>query len=519
MSRIASIWLPRWPIQRFLADERRKPAPSVEIDPARPLVLSVDAAGGPRIAAANEAAAALGLLIGDGLADARAKAGLLQERPVDPAADDAALRRLTLWATRYTPSAAPFDAASGADGFFLDITGSAHLFGGEAGLLADLDERLARFGLEARLAVADTPGAAWALSRYQAAPRLVLPSGEERRALASLPIAALRLTVGTRQVLRRLGFKRVGALVETARAPIAARFEAELLRRLDQALGAAAEPLTFIASPPIYHRTCHLLEPIAQRDVVVRVAARLMRGLVGALERDGVGARVLRLCLYRVDGMVTTVELGLAMPTRSPDHVARLVALKLERIETMIDAGFGFETLALAVEIAEPMPDQQAQLASGVDHHAETERFAALLDRLKQRLGARHVRQMAPVESHVPEKAEIVVAARSETSVWPKRSGVRPRPILLLERPEPAEVLALIPDGPPRRFRWRGAIHGVALAEGPERIAAEWWRGPGPTRDYYLVEDEGGRRFWLYREGLQGRETAEPRWFVHGLFA
>lgn len=521
MPRIVSIWLPRWPIQRFLTDERRKPAQSAKIDPARPFVLSVDAAGGPRIAAANEAASALGLLIEDGLADARAKAGVLQIRPVDPEADDAALRRLTLWATRYTPSAAPFDVASGADGLFLDITGSAHLFGGEAALLADLAQRLAHVGLEARLAIADTPGAAWALSRYHALPSLALPSGEERTALASLPIAALRLRAATRQALRRLGFKRVGSLAGTPRAALAARFETELLRRLDQAFGLAVEPLAFLAPPPAYHVVRHLLEPILHREAVVRVALHLMQDLVRALERDGVGARTLRLCLYRVDGAATTVELGLAMPTRSPEHVARLVALKLERVEAMVDVGFGFETLVLAVDVAEPMPVRQTELATGVDAMAETECFAALLDRLKQRLGARRVRQIAPVESHVPERAEIVAVATGERPAWPKRSGARPRPILLLERPEPAEVLALIPDGPPRRFRWRGMTHGVALAEGPERIATEWWRarGPEPTRDYYLVEDEVGRRFWLYREGLQGRETAAPRWFVHGLFA
>jgi protein ImuB len=78
-----------------------------------------------------------------------------------------------------------------------------------------------------------------------------------------------------------------------------------------------------------------------------------------------------------------------------------------------------------------------------------------------------------------------------------------------------------VPDGPPIRFRWRRVLHAVIRADGPERIAPEWWRTPEgtATRDYYRVEDENGRRFWLYRDGLYDRETGTPRWFLHGLFA
>src|ERR1700686_4672500 len=237
MSRIVSVWLPRWPIFRALAAQAKHPS-SKPVDPDRPFVLAAVATGGPRIAALNETAEVLGLATGGLLADARAKAEFLQVRDADPAADDAALRRLALWATRYPPTASPWNEDNGADGFFLDITGAAHLFGGEEKLLADLAARLRKnFGLPARLAVADTPGAAWALSRFHKTQSFVLPCGQEAAALAPLPIAALRLVSDPRATLRRLGFKTVGMLLDKPRAPFAARFPTELLRRVDQALG------------------------------------------------------------------------------------------------------------------------------------------------------------------------------------------------------------------------------------------------------------------------------------------
>jgi len=511
------------------------------VDPERPFALVVAGAGGPRIAALNEAAEAAGLAIGEPVADARAKADFLQLHAVDAAADDAALRRLALWATRYTPTASPlcgdyWSEDNGADGVFLDIEGASHLFGGEESLLADLAARLQRFGLAARLAVADTPGAAWAASRFHRSPLLVLPSGREAAVLADMPIAALRLPSETRSALRRLGFKTVGSLIDKPRAPFAARFAAELLRRLDQALGRVDEPLVPTVAPPVYHSLQYLIEPIDTATAVVARARRLMQNLVHVLLRDDAGARALRLCLYRVDGAVETIDIGLTAPTRSVDHVARLVELKLEALAAMEDAGFGFEAIGLAVTCAEPMPARQTEFTPA-EAGDRAERCAALIDALRQRLGPSSVRRLAPVASHIPERAEILPPVDSTTSAWPEPA--QPRPLLLLPQAEPAEdVMALIPEGPPRRFSWRGVTYEVEASQGPERIGAEWWhtsqrsahsRASGNscgserqyalTRDYYLVEDLGGHRFWLYREGLYGRETAAARWFVQGLFA
>jgi protein ImuB len=520
--RIVSVWLPRWPILRFLAAQARSDNASHEmVDAERPFVLTVDAAGGPRVAALNAAATAQGLGVGDQMADARAKAGdVLQVRPADPAADAAALRRLALWATRYTPAVSPWGEQNWADGFFLDVTGAAHLSGGEDRLLADVSQRLGGFGLPARLAVADTAGMAWALCHFHPASRFALPSGQETEALAPLPIEALRLSPGTCATLRRLGFKRAGALIDKPRAPFAARFPAELLRRLDQALARASEPLALIAPPPVYRSLRQLLEPIVTQEAIVTVTTRLMEDLAPALERDGVGARDLRLTLYRVDGEVATIDIGLAAPTRSPAHVARLVDLRLERIVESIDAGFGFEALSLAATAAARLQPRQAELASA-DAAGNAESCAALIDSLRQRLGSRRVRRLAPVASHIPERAETPRSAAAKAAAWPVPDATRPRPLLLLRRAEPAEVTALVPDGPPRRLRWRGTLRRVVATQGPERVAGEWWRtrkAPS-TRDYYVVEDDAGHRFWLYREGLYGREAATPRWFVHGVFA
>jgi protein ImuB len=518
MPRIVSVFLPRWPILRFLAAQARHPN-DAPVDPARPFVLSVDTSNTPCIAALNEAAQKEGLAAGDRLADARARTDFLQVRPAEPAADDAALRKLALWATRYTPAVACFDAQSGADGFFLDVTGAAHLFGGEEMLLADLSRRFEDFGLPARLAIADTAGAAWALSRYSPSPSILL-SGQEAKALSDLPIEALRLSSDTRTTLQRLGFKHIGALIGTPRAPFAARFEQELLRRLDQALGLAPEPLHAVIAPPVYHSARYLLEPVSTIQAVLALAARLMRDLMHALVRDGAGARALRLSLYRVDGDVAALDVGLAMPTRDIGHVVRLIELKLDYLDSDIDAGFGFETVDLAVTAAEPLSPRQGELMAALQDVPE--QSAALVDRLKQRLGERSVRRLTPLQSHQPERAETRSVADGETPVWPSPGETQPRPLVLLPKAEKLEaVTALVPDGPPRHFRWRGAIHEVARAQGPERIADEWWRNltGQPTRDYYLVEDEEGRRFWLYREGLFERETTAPGWFMHGLFA
>ena len=525
------------------------------IDPRLPLVLVAPGQGGARIVSLNRAARESGLAAGELLSNARSKVLDLQCRDADPAADAAALRKLALWCLRYTPVAAACDETSGADGLFLDVTGCAHLLGGEAELLADLAKRLRAFGLYPRTAIADTAGAAWAMARHgpvRPAGSRIVPPGGQRAALHDLPLSALRLSPASLALMRRLGFKRIGEIMPQPRAPFAVRFEPEVLSRLDQALGREPEPLIPVVAPPAYHARAHFLEPILAEEHVLEAATRLLRQLAEDLERDGVGARVLRLVLFQMDGEVQSLDIGLAAPSRDAEHIAQLIGLRLYRLGRTLEADFGFEAAAVHVLVAEPLSERQDTL--GLDEAAAApEALGRLIDRLQQRLGAGAVCRLSPHQSHTPERAVHVHAALPSPLVgegkgggdrrtfagmapptpnpspqgggescalrWAAEAPSAPRPLLMLPRPEAAEVVALIPEGPPRQFRWRGVLYQVAEAQGPERIAPEWWRRTGEaTRDYYVVEDADGRRFWLYRAGLYGRDEGIPRWFVHGVF-
>lgn len=468
----------------------------------------------------NRAAEESGLAAGELLTNARSKVRDLQSRPADPVADAVALRRLALWCLRYTPLVASWDEASGADGLFLDITGCAHLFGGEAQLLADLARRLRRFGLHPRLAIADTAGAAWAAAVFGRTDGIVVPSGGAESALRDLPLAALRLPDDTRLLLRRLGFRRIADVLHQPRAPLAARFGALFVDRLDQALGRAPEPLSPLAPPPVYRAQATFAEAITTQEHVAEAAMHLLHDLARNLARDGVGARKLRLLLFRMDGEALSLTIGLSAPSRDARHIAGLIALRLDRLPKGLEADFGFEAAGLHVLAAEPVPERQA-LLTVTDDIGDPASLARLIDRLEQRLGAGAVRRLHPHQSHIPERAVLLRRAGDGPSAeWASDAPSHVRPLLLLARPEAAEVMALIPEGPPRQFRWRGVLHQVTQAEGPERIAGEWWRQNDDQleRDYYVVEDANRRRFWLYRSGLYGRGDATPRWFVHGVF-
>ncbi|MCI9882075.1 MULTISPECIES: Y-family DNA polymerase [Methylobacterium] len=511
MPRIVSVWLEHWPVTRL----RRAHGFSARDD--GPVVVAAMEANGLRLVAVDAAARALGLEPGETLARARARIGTpVSVHPADPEADEAALHRLCLWAKRYTPVVAPYGPAEGGDGFFLDIAGASHLFGGEAPLLADLARRLSEGAIPTRIALADTPACAFALARHGGG-GLVAP-GCNGEALQALPVAALRLDPGTAQALARLGLRRIGDLAAAPRAPLARRFGEILLLRLDQALGHRPEPLVPAEDPRDFEAVRGFLEPIGRPETIVATAMRLMEGLAPRLEAAGLGARALRLSLTRVDGVVRTLDLGMSLPTRCPAQLGRLLTLRLDRLGPALDAGFGFESVGLAVTATGPIAPRQGML---VEAPTGGEGGAGHLgDALRQRLGRRMMR-LGFRESHLPERAEVVEPWRTGLPAKTGRAdpAPQPRPLVLLSRGEAAEdVVALAPDGPPHRFRWRRRLHRVAHADGPERIADAWWHAPGPTRDYYVVEDEAGRRLWVYREEFLTME-APARWFVHGLFA
>jgi protein ImuB len=520
----------------------------------RPLALVDRERGRLLLAAVDAAAERGGLSPGLPLAGARALIPELATAPYDPAGDAQALARLVEWCGRYTPWAA-LDGSGcdlgGAAGILLDVTGCAHLFAdtdsggigssgenaggadssGETALLADLSTRLERLGFAARAALAETPGAAWALARFAAPapggdPRwTVVPPGALRAALAPLAPAALRLPPATVELMERLGLRRIGELFELPPAALAPRFGPCVARRLAQALGTEAEPISPRQPVPAQRARRVFTEPIVAPGDIARALEQLLGGLCRGLEEAQLGARRLELTTYRVDGSTRRLGLGTSRPTRDPAHLARLFAEHLERV----DPGFGIEVMTLAATATQDLSALQLVLSSaeagfGGDAGGDgTPELSDLIDRLGSRLGLGNVRRLVPYESHVPERAVARVPALQETaSAWrgPGRAPALgstgpPRPLRLLPRAEPIEAIALLPDHPPVRFRWRRLSHKVARAEGPERIEPEWWQAvpalaEAPARDYFRVEVEDGRRYWLYR--------ADGRWFLHGVF-
>lgn len=489
--------------------------------PEPPLVISSREKNAQRIAALDEQAEALKLKRGMGVADARAMHPGIEVVETDPEADRRLLSALADWCDRYTPLV----AIEGADGLFLDITGCAHLFGGERAMLDDVLRRLFEQGFAARGGLASTPGAAWAAARFLT-PSIVMP-GEEAAALAPLPLAALRLGPSVCASLESVGLRVAGAIMAAPRAPLARRFGNALLLRLDQALGWLEESLSprLPVAPLSVER--HLTEPVVSTEAIEGLVLMLARALKGDLERRGEGARTLHLALFRVDGAVRRYTVGTSQPLRDPALAQRLFREKLSAPSDEIDAGFGFELVRLSILETAPFEIEQTDLAGERQEGAAD--LALFADRLRARFGEDALLKPIPVESHIPERR---VAFAPFAKEMPRRPAVPAppslassdpeRPIRLLARPEPVDVTATeVPEGPPVNFRWRRATHRVARAEGPERIAPEWWRERkgGPTRDYFRVEDETGRRYWLYRQGLYGAPGEPPRWFMHGIFA
>jgi protein ImuB len=515
--RYLSLWLRRLSTDRI---ERRWPAP---VEEPRVVVAAIHSA--QRIVAMNDAAARLRLRCGMPLADARAMYPSLPVFDADIEADRRLLETIADWCDRYTP----LIGRDPPDGLVLDITGCAHLFGGEARLARDLVGRLSRGGFHARIAVADTVGCAWGVARY--GEQKIVPRGETEAAVLPLPIAALRIEAGIAADLKTAGLVRVADLAARPRAPFAARFGESLLHRLDQALGRVDEPITPCLPVPSATAEQRFAEPVGREADVLGTVEQLAQRLAEILERRGEGGRLFQVALFRTDGAVHRLEIGTGAPLRDPSRVRKLFEERLAALGDACDPGFGYDMVRLAALVTERCDPVQTGLA-GSDH---AEDLAHLIDRLGARFGLRHIVRLAPQETHVPENAVAVVPAHAAPSLSPRidkdaenleqDSLSTTRPLRLFEPPESVEATAEVPDGPPVQFSWRRMKHRIVQAEGPERIAMEWWRddrGHALTRDYFRVESSDGMRAWLYREGLYGREIeppALPRWFLHGLFA
>ena len=505
--------LPRWPTERL----RLRPAEggrSVDSEDA-PFVLTLSGAGGERLYALTANAEAAGLKPDMTVADARALAPRLTARAAEPDADRAALVRLARWCGRFSPWTAPDPRTPGLDGVLLDITGCARVFGGEDRLLDQLVAETRALGLTASAAAAPTIGLAWALARTQGPLEACGWTRVEaaRPALDAVPVEALRIGDAAAK-LRRFGLNTAGDLLGLPRAALARRFGLDLVRRLDQAAGSERETLTPLKPQADLRARVRFAEALQTQDGVREAASRAIEKLCAALKAEGLGATRLRLTLYRVDGQAKDFLVGAAAPSRDAAHLSRLMAERLAR--SGIDIGFGIDLVEAGAALARRLDRAQTDLTGEADTSTEAARLA---DRINARLGEDAARRARPANSHIPERAARWTDAGASPAAWPPRP--ERRPLLIFDRPEPAEAVAEIPDGPPRRFTWRRVRHTVAHAEGPERIAPEWWRsapgsGAGKVRDYFRVETGEGRRFWLYREGLYGRETDHPAWFVHG---
>ncbi len=547
--RILSLWFPRLAAEQVLRAE-----PHLASTP-----LAVVREDGPAqvLSSLSLSAAQAGLHIGQPLRDAHAMCADLITRPARPQREAAFLDALHRWAGKFSPwvSAEPPDA------LVIDLTGCAHLFGGEPGLMAQVTQDCADLGLTAQVGVADTLGAAWALARFTAQDRVaarsgdaidqeapatrakagkrrhwerggaaparqagpatqgnIAPVGQTWSALSPLPVAALRLPPDTVAQLNRLGLRRVGDLLGQPRAGLARRFGRGLVDSLDRALGSAPEPINPTPPPERFAVRLSFPEPIGLEDDMAAALMRMAEQLCTRLKARGRGARVLRMEAYRSDHQMEWQTVAAAVASADPHRLMPLLRLKLPQI----DAGPGIDMLRLEAVGHEVLHDRriaghleaarrgQARLAQGAE-------LEDLIGRLGARVGMEAVTRRHPAESHIPEKcAQVLAAAWSEpASDWPKPRTPRP---LLLWPPEPVSA----PDSPkpPDRFRWRGRDFAATGATGPERIAPEWWLDDpawrsGP-RDYWRVETDHGDRLWLfYAHG----GALSPGWFCQGAFA
>jgi protein ImuB len=487
--------------------ERHGNAPSDDI----PLVLACEGPHGPVIHAANRPARTMGILAGARVTDMRAICPELQVEYADQAGDRAAVDRLVLWARRWCP----WTVRDGDTGLILDTTGSSHLMGGEAAMLIEMETQLALLGLTARLAVAPTWGAAWALARFGPV-RAICLAEDIAQQIGALPVTGLRLDAETVLLLQRLGLKTIGAVMEVPRLSLTRRFvkatlAANPVMRLDQALGRLAEPVASVDAKPRIRVQSRLAEPIFDPTPYLH---RLCTDLCDALEQAGLGCRRLRLTVYRTDGDVSHVDVATSAASRDATHLQGLFRDQVERI----NPGFGFDLITLAAGAVEPMQIVQNRLDGGTDDDMP---LTLLVDRLTAKFGERAVSRPVLRASHVPERAQGRIAALSNPPQI-VATARNERPIRLLDTPEEVRVLYAVPEGPPAQFLWRRQTHRVTRYTGPERIAPEWWKDrPGTRlRDYFKIEDQTGRRLWLYREGLhEDGRGGDPRWFVHGMFA
>ena len=519
-----SVFLPYLPTDRLLRGASwrdsygRDSLGRDSLGPDAPFALWRKIKGGERLAAVNAAARRRGLKPGMPAADARALCPSLRLEEQDPIAETTALETIADWHRRFTP----LSACDPPDGVLLDVTGAAGLFGGEAKLLDEIESRLAAQGFSARAALAPGPALARALARFSLLRLAPAQASQQEieQITAGLPVAALDLPEPQARRLARAGLRSVGDLLARPRAPLAARLGQEAMARFDALACRRREPITPRFEAPDFMVERRFPDGLTQMADVERVLKQLAAELCAPLERHGVGARKLEAEFFRVDGAVKRLIVGTSRPLRDGDRIFALLRERLGRLaEEGLDAGYGFDVLRLGAALVERLdPAQLDHAAIGRNRPIDACDLDDLVDRLSARLGDSRVQRLHLQARHWPEAA---VALLPASYPEPQADCVEAypayaRPLRLFERPEPIEPAGVLPQGPPRRFRWRRLWRETAAYEGPERIEPPWWRAPqrAVARDYFVVVDADGARFWLYREN----QEKERRWFVHGLF-
>ncbi|HEX3008800.1 MAG TPA: DNA polymerase Y family protein [Bacteroidales bacterium] len=496
--RYLSIWFPHFATDRFtrLHPELKD----------KPFLLYVPEHGRMVVSASSRILSKDGIAPGMVVADVRAILPLVEVIPADRVADEKQLRALAEWCIRFTPVV----AIDPPDGLILDISGCAHLWGGEISYLKTITDRLRRGGFDVRVAIADTIGAAWAIARYGRGITIVEP-GSQAEALFSLPPVALRLDAPVLQRMEKLGFRQIKQLLCIPASNLRRRFGEGLLNRLGQALGTVTEFLHPVQPTPIYQERLPCMEPISTATGIEIALRRLLEALCERLRNEGKGMRTGIFKGYRIDGETVQISIGTNKASRNVEHLFKLFELRIQEIEPAL----GIELFELEAMLVEEVSETQESSLWAMGNNDQTA-ISELLDNIGGKIGMKSIHRYLPQEHYWPERSMKEVSSLEAQPETEWRTD-RPRPLHLLSRPESIEVMVMLPDYPPLHFRYRGNIIKIARADGPERIEQEWWLQSGAPRDYYRVEDENGVRYWIFRLGLYGEKN--PQWFLHGFFA
>ncbi|MDT3402281.1 Y-family DNA polymerase [Mucilaginibacter terrae] len=497
--RFASIWF-----RHLLTDQKAIRQPDLK---GKAYVFAEPDHGRMLITALTDEARQYGVMEGMTVADARVIAPGLQVFEGKPGRNMKLLTGLAEWFLRYTPLV----QLDPPDGLLLDVTGCTHLKGGEKAYLQEIVSRLKQIGYYVRPAIADTIGTAWGVARF-AKSGLIVPEGEHRNALMALPPSALRLPPELLIKLRNLGLNQISNFIYIPDSVLRRRFGKNMVLRLHQALGQEVEYLFPLKESVPYTEHLPCLEPVKTRTAIEVGLTDLLERLCKRLYGEGLGLRSAVLTWYRIDGKSGNMTIGTNHPSNRVQHLFKLFFNKLDTVAP----GMGIELFVLSALNTEPVNEKQSELWSAKGG-AESDEVAELLDRVAGRIGNAYINRYLPGEHYWPERTPKPEADIKKVPVSEWRTD-KPRPIQLLDPPEPVSAMALTPDYPPRLFIWKGVQHIIVGADGPERIEREWWLKPGEHRDYYIAEDEAGCRYWLFRSGHYNAESNQ-HWYLHGFFA